>query len=138
MEKPAKPIGITLITTLVAGIFLAIVGLFGSNGPPPALAQSDTTAPTISSVAITSDPDDDNSIYASLYDEDVYGIGDSIEVTVTSSLNVTVTGSPRLELDVGGSAKNAEYDSTDGSKVVFSYTVAVRGLRHQRRRHQRQ
>ena len=120
MTQTAKLIGIALVVIVLA----AIVGLFGLDGLPPALAQSDTTAPTVSSVAITSDPDDDDSIYASLYDEDVYGIGDDIEVTVTFSEDVTVTGSPQLELDVGGSAKNAEYDSTDGSKVVFSYTVS--------------
>ena len=113
-----------LASALVAIVLAAIAGLFRLDGLPPALAQSDTTDPTVSSVAITSDPDDDDSIYASLYDEDVYGIGDDIEVTVTFSEDVTVTGSPQLELDVGGSAKNAEYDSTDGTEVTFSYTVA--------------
>ena len=53
------------------------------------------------------------------------GIGDKIEVTVTFSEDVTVTGSPQLELTVGSSAKNAAYMSTTGSKVVFSYMVAV-------------
>ena len=77
-------------------------------------AQTDNTAPTISSVAITSDTGDD----------DVYGIGDKIEVTVTFSEDVTVTGAPQLELDIGGSAKTAAYDSTDGRAVVFSFTVA--------------
>ena len=60
-----------------------------------------------------------------LDDDGVYGIGDRIEVTVTFSENVTVTGSPRLELTIGSSARNAAYKSTTGSKVVFSYTVAV-------------
>ena len=40
------------------------------------------------------------------------------------SAGVTVTGNPRLELDVGGSAKAAEYKGTDGNNVKFSYTVA--------------
>ena len=53
------------------------------------------------------------------------GIGDTIKVTVTFSENVTVTGSPRLELTIGSSARNAAYKSTTGSKVVFGYTVAV-------------
>lgn len=77
--------------------------------------SSDTTAPTVSSVAITSDPGDD----------DTYGNGDSIQVTVTFSEDVTVTGTPQLEIDVGGTAKTASYSSTSGAKVVFSYTVAV-------------
>ena len=76
---------------------------------------SDTTGPTVSSVAITSDPGDD----------DTYGLGDSIEVTVTFSEDVTVTGTPQLELDLDGTAKTADYSSTSGPAVVFSYTVAL-------------
>ena len=45
-------------------------------------------------------------------------------MTVTFSEDVTVKGSPRLELDIGGTAKKAEYKSAEGSKVVFGYTVA--------------
>ena len=54
----------------------------------------------------------------------VYRIGDDVQVTVTFSENVTVTGSPQLELAIGSSNKPAEYESTDGSAAVFSYTVA--------------
>ena len=79
-----------------------------------AAATPDNTAPTISSVAITSDTGDDG----------VYGIGDNIEVTGTFSEDVTVTGSPQLELTIGSRARNAAYKSATGSKVVFSYTVA--------------
>ena len=73
----------------------------------------DVTSPTVSSIAITSDPGDD----------DTYGEGDSIEVTVTFTENVTVTGAPQLELDFDGTAKTAEYKSVSGKAVVFSYTV---------------
>ena len=76
---------------------------------------SDTTAPTVSSVAITSDPGDD----------DTYGLGNAVEVTVTFSEDVTVTGTPLLELDFDGTAKTAGYRSTSGANVVFSYTVAL-------------
>ena len=75
----------------------------------------DVTGPTVSSVAITSDPGDD----------DTYGVGDSIEVTVTFNEEVTVTGAPQLEIDVGGTAKTASYSSASGATVVCSYTVAV-------------
>ncbi len=78
----------------------------------------DDTAPTISSVAITSNAGDDST----------YAIGDSIQVTVTFSEDVTadVGGALQLlvELDVGGVARNADYESSDGSSLVFSYTVA--------------
>ncbi len=92
---------------------------------------SDTTPPTVSSIAITSDPGDD----------DTYGPGDAIEVTVTFSEDVTVTGTPQLELDFDGTAKIADYSRLGGafgsnrttqsntvtydSTVVFSYTVAL-------------
>lgn len=57
-----------------AALLVGIVGLFGTGGPPSVSAQTDTTAPTVSSIAITSNPDDG-----------VYGIDDSIEVTVRRS-----------------------------------------------------
>ena len=80
---------------------------------------SDTTAPTVSSVAITSDPGDD----------DTYGLGDAIEVTVTFSDDVTVTGVSQLELSMSGSASGARQasysSSSSGANVVFEYTVAV-------------
>ena len=106
----------------IAGLLVAIVGLVWVDGHPPLFAQTDTTAPSVSSVAISSDADDDG-VYS--YDDGVYGIGDRIEVTVTFSEDVTVTGSPQLELRIGSKTKNAAYKSTTGSKVVFSYTVAV-------------
>ena len=75
----------------------------------------DVTGPTVSSVAITSDPGDDNT----------YGNGDAIKVTVIFSEDVTITGTPQLELDIGGTAKMADYESATGPTVIFSYTVAV-------------
>ena len=112
----------TLAWALVVGVLMGIIGLFSFDGLPSVSAQSDTTAPTILSVAITSDPDDD--AQSGVFFTGVYGIGDSIEVTVTFSEEVTVSGGPRLALDVGGSAKTAAYQSVDGSAVVFRYTVA--------------
>ena len=112
----------TLEWAFVAGVFMGFIGLLAFDGPPSLFAQTDTTAPTVSSVAITSDTGDDE-VY--LDDDGVYGIGDEVEVTVTFNENVVVTGSPQLELNIGGSPEIASYDSTDGSKVVFGYTVAV-------------
>ena len=98
--------------------------LVGLGGPPPVSAQTDTTAPTVSSIAITSNPDDDTQIDGIAFDDGVYGIADNIEVTVTFSEDVTITGGPQLSLDIGGSTKTAAYGSTSGSNVVFSYKVA--------------
>ena len=110
-----------IVLALVAGMVAALVGLFQFNGPYPVSAQADNTAPTVSSLAITSDTGDDDTNFD---DDGVYGIGDSIEVTVTFSEDVSVTGSPQLELAIGSSNRTAEYESTDGSAAVFSYTVA--------------
>ena len=81
---------------------------------------SDTVAPTVSSIAVTSFPGDDNT----------YGTGDTIRIAVTFSEDVTVTGTPQLELefyDQGSSNKLADYSSSNssGANVVFEYTVAV-------------
>ena len=80
----------------------------------------DTVPPTVSSIAITSDPGDD----------DTYATGDRIEVTVTFSEDVKVFSSegppiriPHLELDIGGKAATADYQSHQGPYVVFAYTV---------------
>ena len=111
-----------IVLALVAGMVAALVGLFEFNGPSPVSAQADNTAPTISSLAITSDTGDDDTNFD---DDGVYGIGDSIKVTVTFSESVSVTGTPQLELDIGdGTGDAAEYESVAGSAVVFSYTVA--------------
>ena len=85
----------------------------GAN-PDHQVEARDTTKPTISSVAFTSDPGDD----------DTYAVGDDVEVTVTFSEAVTVSGSPQVELDVGGMSKHAAYRRVDGSAVVFTYTIA--------------
>ena len=44
---------------------------------------------------------------------------------MTFNEEVTFTGTPQLDMDVGGTAKTAFYRSTSGTTVVFSYTVAV-------------
>ena len=130
MNTRTKTLGLTLAWAFVIGMLAATIGLFGLDGQPQAFAQTDTTAPTVSSIAITSNPDDDAVITemdgegTKVGNWSVYGIDDSIEVTVAFSVNATVTGSPRLELEVGGSARTAEYESTDGSNVKFTYTVA--------------
>ena len=72
----------------------------------------DRTPPAIESFEFTSDPGSDEE----------YGLGDIIEVTVTFSEDVTVTGSPRLKLYTP-SIYMADYRETDGNEVSFRYTV---------------
>ncbi|MDE0601988.1 MAG: hypothetical protein OXI56_09390 [bacterium] len=92
----------------------------------PAAAQSgdgsDSTAPSVVDVAITSDPGDDLT----------YGLDDEIEVSVTFSEAVTVDtagGVPRLLIDFSTENwghKWAGYESGSGTSVLtFTHTVAV-------------
>lgn len=107
--------GSTLVFGLAVALFALLSGLFKAGGPSLASAQSDTTAPTVSSVAVTS-----------VLGEGVtaYGIGAVIKVTVIFSESVSVTGVPQLSLDVGTVSRTAAYDSSTNSSVVFNYTVA--------------
>ena len=119
----------TLAWALVLGVLVGIIGLFAFDGLPSVSAQADTTAPTISSVAITSDPDEDDAdlgaymvgrsggsiVQSTSWASGVYRIGDDVQVTVTFSENVTVTGSPELELAVGSNNRTAGYESAEGS-----------------------
>ena len=76
----------------------------------------DTTAPTVESLAITSNPGSDQ----------IYAEGDEIEVTVTFDETVEVEGTPQLRLKVGTRTRTAGYDSGTGTAaLVFSYEVAV-------------
>ena len=87
-------------------------GLFSQSGHK--VDGRDRTAPTVSSLAVTSAAGDDST----------YAVGDSIRVTVRFSEDVVVTGSPQLELDFDGSAKTAVFDSTADSAAVFVCVVA--------------
>ena len=78
----------------------------------------DGVRPSVSSVEMDSDPGADYT----------YALGDVIMATATFSEDVTITGTPQLELDLGGAAKTASYYKTYGEIVVFSYTVAVGDL----------
>ena len=78
-------------------------------------AQGTPTVPTIESVAVTSDPGEDGG----------YAVGDEIQVGLTFSEAVTVTGAPQLTLDVGGRRRTAEYsEGTTTTQLLFAYTVS--------------
>ena len=80
----------------------------------------DGVAPTVSSIAVTSDAGTDQT----------YAIGDHIELTATFSENVTVTSGssntdqPYIPVVVGTTARRAYYNRGSGStQIVFRYTV---------------
>ncbi len=75
----------------------------------------DTTSPTVSKLEITSDPGTDRT----------YAADDEIQVTVTFSETVVVTGTPRLRLEFGGGTRTATYEGGSGTAaLVFEYEVA--------------
>ena len=79
------------------------------------LQDVDDTAPTVSRVAITSDPGTDRT----------YAVDDEIQVTVTFSETVEVEGTPRLQLELGGGVRTAAYRvGTGTAALVFAYEVA--------------
>ena len=75
------------------------------------------STPTVESVLVVSDPGDD----------DTYGLGDVIRISVTFSEEVDVTGTPQLKIDMDPAdwgEKWASYASGSGSAtLIFTHTV---------------
>ena len=84
-----------------------------------ALDNSDTTGPSVSSVAITSATNAQNS---------TLNEGDVVSVTVTmdeATVVNTTGGTPFITLSVGGVSRNASYASGTGTtSLIFQYTIA--------------
>ena len=84
--------------------------------PTQADHKVDTSRPSINHVAITSTPGSDSA----------YQPGENIQVQVTFSEKVKVTGTPQLTLKIGTGYKGANYTSGDDSaKLIFAYTVVA-------------
>ena len=100
---------------------LAVQGR-GHNGTDAYSAADTVTvtvraAPAVTAVALTSTPQNK---------DEGYRAGERIEVGVTFSAPVTVTGVPRIGLEVGTQARRAFFVSKAGPAVLlFSYAVAV-------------
>ena len=93
----------------------AVVGTELQIGPQ-AGPLAETTGPAIRKIRIRSDPPQGR---------ESYGIGDLIEVEITFSEAVNVTGTPQLGLRVGRVTRVAGYSEGAGTTVLtFSYTVA--------------
>ena len=75
--------------------------------------EVDGIAPTIASVMLTSTP----------ATQSTYTLGESIEVTVTFSERVSVSGSADLALVIGDADRAAALASSDGDTLVFAYAV---------------
>ena len=74
----------------------------------------DTAAPAVTGVTLTSSPQDGTTFVR----------GEAVEIEVEFNETVTVTGSPRLTLTVGGTDRTAVYVSSRLRVVRFRYVVA--------------
>ena len=83
----------------------------GQTSPPV-----DTTAPTVSSVTMSSSPSTGVT----------YKVGDTLQATVSFSESVNVTGTPQLTLTIGSASRIANYQrGNDTAALIFDYTVAA-------------
>ena len=69
--------------------------------------------PNISSVVVVSSPDDSASYLA----------GENIELSVQFTSGVRVAGSPVLAVNIGGTTRDALFESVRGSEALFAYSV---------------
>ncbi|MEI8032486.1 MAG: hypothetical protein WCH05_03980 [Chlorobiaceae bacterium] len=82
---------------------------------------SDTSAPKVASIAITGA---DHGSNVSTYWTNIYTTGDKVTATVTFSKAVTVTGTPTLAFNIGGTSKSADYESGSGTATLtFTYIL---------------
>ena len=90
------------------------------DGYPEARSTTISARGGIDSIAVTSDPGAD----------DTYAQGDWIEVSVTYNEAMAVTGTPQLELDIGGTPRQADYHpaSSSSTVLVFRYRVGTTDL----------
>ncbi len=106
--------GETVTIALAAGAVEDPAG--NGNLALAATAVTNVVAPTVTGVALTSNPGLDNT----------YSIGNTVSATVTFSAAVDITGAPQLELDFAGTAKAAGCATgTNTTTMVCSYTVLV-------------
>ena len=80
---------------------------------PGGTADAQNVGPTISSVSVSSSPA--NALF--------YLTGETIRISVNFTSVVEVGGSPTLAVDVGGTEREAAFESALGSEMLFAYTV---------------
>ena len=117
IDRDGIAIGEDKLTLNGGTIKQAVTDVAANLGHDPVTSDAghkvDAVAPVLTSIAISSRAGGDS----------LYAIGDSIKVTMTFSEEVTVSGAPQVELDLGGGAKAATYVFTGDSTAVFAYVV---------------
>ena len=77
------------------------------------------SVPDVTQVAVTSEPTSGTT-------PKKYGAGEKIRITATFDEDVTVTGSPVINVEVGSNSRSAAYVSGTGTTaLVFEYTVVA-------------
>ena len=110
----ATVLGANAVTVGLAVLGALALSSLGSSSTP-VVATPDTIAPTVNSVALS------NSTGALA---NTLNAGDVVYATITMSEATTVTGTPKLALNIGGTGVQASYVSGSGSTaLVFSYTI---------------
>ena len=100
--------------TYIYQVAAEVTGGEAASSAPLSVTVPDNTPPTVSMVAITSDPGTDGK----------YAEADEIEITVTFSEPVLVNRSPRLTIEVGGGDRAAQYEAGSGTaELLFAYKV---------------
>jgi hypothetical protein len=93
--------------------------LIGTNGAPMVRTVSggllgsvpDVTAPTIAGITAVSSGGDPA------------GIGDTITVTLNANEDLVQSGAPTLSLNIGGTARTANFSAMNAGNAEFTYTV---------------
>ena len=104
---------------VAGGALDALLGLGANavaNSSSHKVAGGTLTASAVSGAAVASTPSSSST----------YGLGETIEVAVTFTRPVTVSGSPQLALGVGPEMRQASYASGSGTdSLTFRYTVVT-------------
>ena len=85
------------------------------DGAAAEVRATPTAAPLVSDVSFAGAP----------VARDTYGAGEAVFVDVEFTAPVTVTGSPRLALTVGGNQRQAQMQSVTDSTIRFRYIVVA-------------
>ena len=107
----------TIKTPDMAGVYkLYVIDAFGNiSSASIASVTVDATAPTVSTIAISS---------ATGIQNKTLNAGDIVTVTVTLSEAVIVTGTPQLALTIGSTAVKANYvGGSNTNSISFNYTI---------------
>ena len=107
MRLPCRHVNGSVTLTAFTAVFVLLLAL-ASVPWHPAVASDATDPTSVASLAITSNPGPDQ----------YYLRGEPIEVTVTFSGSVTVTGTPGLTLEVGNGTTLAIYQRGSGTTAL--------------------